>query len=64
MSLVPDRRLEILRKNDGGASILVFTIPLPAGTDTFLIFPVLRKPNLRASKSIDSDLKSKPSKET
>lgn len=64
ISLAPDRRLEILRKNDGGASILIFTIPLPAGTDTVLTFPVLRKPNLRANKSIDSDLKSKPSKET
>ena len=64
LTLVPDRRLEILRKSDGGSSLLAFTIPLPAGTDTVLTFPILRKPTLRANKSADADLKSAPSKET
>ena len=64
LTLIPDRRLEILRKSDGGASLLAFTIPLPAGTDTVLIFPILRKQTLRSSKGSDADLKTKPSKET
>ena len=63
ITLIPDRRLDIVRKSDGGASLLAFTIPLPAGTDTILEFPILRNPSQRSNKGSDSELKSKPSKE-
>jgi hypothetical protein len=56
ITLVPDHRLDVLRKSDGGSGILTFTVPLPAGTDTLLVFPVMRKPFQNNSKSRDADL--------
>ncbi len=64
VTILPDRRLEILRQKDGGAALLSFTVPLPAGSDTILNFPVIRKPALRSTKGKDADLKSTPTKES
>ncbi len=63
ISLVPDRRLDVLRTQDGGAGILSFIIKLPAGTDTLLTFPVIRKPSANSNKSRDGDLYRTASKE-
>jgi hypothetical protein len=63
LTLVPDRRIEILRQKDGGSSLLSFTFQLPAGSDTVIYFPVLRKPALRSTKGKDADMKLSPNKE-
>ncbi len=63
LTLLPDRRLEVLRKSDGGSSLLTFVVALPAGKDTTIIFPVIRKPLLAANKGKDADLYKAPSKE-
>lgn len=64
LTLIPDRRLEILRQSDGGALIRSFTVPVSAGGDTTLIFPVICKPSMTINKGRDADLKSTPTKES
>ena len=63
ITLIPDRRLDVLRSSDGGAGLLTFTINLPVGFDTIITIPVIRKPATGNSKSRDSDLYRTSSKE-
>jgi hypothetical protein len=64
ISLVPDRRLEILRQSDGGAALLSFTISLAVGTDTTLIFPVVKRQQNKNTGKKDADLHGAPAKES
>lgn len=63
ITLVPDRRLEIIRAIDGGAALLTFTVNLPVGTDTLLTFPVYKKQQLKSIGKKDADLHAAPTKE-
>ena len=64
LTLVPDRRLEILRPSDGGAALLTFIINLPVGTDTLLTFPINKKLQVKNTGKKDADLHATPSKES
>lgn len=64
LTIIPDRRIVLLKPDESGPALLSYTIPLPAGTDTTILFPVVRKPMLSSTKGKDADLRSTPTKET
>ena len=63
ITILPDRRLEVIRHSDGGSQLLTFSMHLKVGMDTTLIFPVVRKKTQLAVNK-DVDLHTKPANET
>lgn len=64
MTLIPDRRVVILREEDAAIAPLNFSIDLPVGADTVIPFLALRRPEFSNRRQKDADLRREPSKET